>query len=141
VARLGGACHYTETPETDSNRPPSSNPPLSCALVKVPDGSAHKTITSTRKFSSSSERTLFPRSEMLNGVQAQTPAALEVQRPIVNERHFLRRTSWGDFQKRCERSSLQACASDVTRAEENEEISSKVEGFDAVLVSSKWAHC
>ncbi len=75
---------------------------------------------------------------MLNGVHAQTPRALEVERPVVNEKALLRRTL-GNFQRDTKDGLFRLAGANITGAEENEEISSKVEGLNAVLVELELA--
>ncbi|HSU88207.1 MAG TPA: hypothetical protein VLL56_05200, partial [Terriglobia bacterium] len=74
---------------------------------------------------------------MVNGVHPKAPRAFKVERPVVNENAFLRRTL-GNFQSDAKDRLLRLARANVTRAEENEEISSKVEGLNAVLVELQW---
>jgi hypothetical protein len=70
---------------------------------------------------------------MLNGVHAQTPWALEVQRPVINKKAVLWR-ALSDFQRDAKDHFFGLPGSNVTRAEKNQKIPAKVEGLNAVLI-------
>src|SRR5260370_37094474 len=70
---------------------------------------------------------------MMTGVHPKAPRAFQVQGPVINEKTLLR-LALGDVQSHAKDQLLGLPGSDVTAAEENEKVASKVEGLDAVLV-------
>src|SRR6266446_796669 len=78
-------------------------------------------------------RTQLLRVLMENGVHAEATRAFQVERPVIDEKTFFWR-ALGHFQSDAIDRFLRLAGTDVTGAEENKEISSKIEGFDAVLV-------
>src|SRR5260370_14835448 len=69
----------------------------------------------------------------MNGVHPKAPRAFQVQGTVINEKTLFRR-ELGDLQSHAKDQLLGIPGSDVTGAEENEKVPSKVEGLDAVLV-------
>src|SRR5260370_1428038 len=70
---------------------------------------------------------------VMNGVHPKAPRAFQVQGPVINEKTLLR-LALGDFQSHAKDQLFGLAGSNVTGAEENEKVPSKVEGLDAVLV-------
>ena len=74
---------------------------------------------------------------MVNGVHAEAPRALQVQRAVINKKALVRR-ALGNFKRDAKDRFLWFAGADVTRAEENQKVPAKVEGFNAVLIELQW---
>jgi len=70
---------------------------------------------------------------MENGIHAEAPRAFQVQRAVVDEKTLLRR-ALRNFQRDAKDHLLGLPGPNVTGTEENQKVSSKVEGLNAVLV-------
>src|SRR5438093_4169544 len=70
---------------------------------------------------------------MLNGVHPEAARACQVERPVIDEKTFFGR-ALRHFQGNAIDGFLRLTGANVTRAEKNKEIASKIEGFNAVLV-------
>jgi hypothetical protein len=70
---------------------------------------------------------------MVNGVHPQAPRAFQVQRPVIDEKAFLGR-ALRDFKRDAKNRLFGLAGVNITGAEENQKVPSKVEGLNAVLV-------
>src|SRR5216110_142339 len=70
---------------------------------------------------------------MVNGAHPETARAFQVERAVVDEKAFFGR-ALRHFQSDAIDGFLRLAGANVTGAEENNEVSPKIEGFDAVLV-------
>src|SRR5690349_12011394 len=78
-------------------------------------------------------RTQLIRILMVNGVHPEAARAFQVERPVIDEKTFFGR-ALSHFQGDAIDGFLRLAGANITRAEENEEISSEIKGFDTVLV-------
>src|SRR5260370_12371809 len=78
-------------------------------------------------------RTQLLRVLIVDGIHPQAPRTIQVQRPVVNEKTLLR-GALGDFQRDAKDRLLGLAGAHVTGAEENQKVSSKIEGLNAVFV-------
>jgi hypothetical protein len=74
---------------------------------------------------------------MVNGVHPEAARAFQVQRAVIDEKTMLRR-ALGDFQRDAKDGFFRLAGTNVTGAEENQKVSAKVEGLNAVLVELQW---
>src|SRR6266404_30147 len=78
-------------------------------------------------------RTQLLRVLMENGVHPEAARAFQVERPVIDEKTFFWR-ALSDFQSDAIDRLFWLTGANVTGAEENKEVSSEIEGFNAVLV-------
>src|ERR1700757_4686988 len=78
-------------------------------------------------------RTQLLRMLMVNNVHPEAARTFQVERPVIDEKAFFGSTL-SDFQSDAIDGFLRLTGANITRAEKNKEISSEIEGFNAVLV-------
>src|SRR6266436_5753506 len=70
---------------------------------------------------------------MVNGVHPEAARAFEIERPVINKKTLLG-TALGDLQSHAKDGFFRLAGTHITRAEEDQKVSSKIEGLNAVLV-------